>query len=98
MEFEWDPAKNAECIARRGIDFADAARIFERWVFERIDRRKTYGEVRVVAIGLVESDTLTLVYTDRIDLESGTKKRRIVASWRSSRRERKAYQQATASR
>jgi uncharacterized protein (DUF4415 family) len=29
MEFEWDPTRNAECIARRGINFVDAVRIFE---------------------------------------------------------------------
>lgn len=98
MEFEWDPVKNAECIVRRGINFVDAVRIFEGPVFERIDERKVYGELRVVAIGIVEGDTLTLVYTDRLGFESGHKKRRIVACWRSSRRERKAYQEAIAGR
>ena len=30
MEFEWDPVKNQRNIAKHGIDFADAVRIFER--------------------------------------------------------------------
>jgi len=53
VEFTWDLAKHAECLARRGIDLRDAARIFDGRVLERIDRRRDYGEVRIVAIGRV---------------------------------------------
>ena len=94
MEFEWDPAKNAECIARRGIDFGDAARIFEGLVLERIDGRREYGEPRQVAIGRVNGLELTVVYTDRSDPETDSIKRRIITAWRSNRRERKAYAEA----
>jgi uncharacterized protein len=46
MEFEWDEAKNRQNIAKHGIDFADARRIFDKPVLLRPDDRKDYGENR----------------------------------------------------
>ena len=42
--FEWDVAKNAANVAKHGIDFDDAVRIFEGPVLEQIDNRRDYGE------------------------------------------------------
>jgi uncharacterized DUF497 family protein len=90
VRFTWDPAKSAENLAARGFDFAFATLIFDGPTLEKPDRRKDYGEERVVATGLAQRIELTVVYTDR-----GTgadRERRIISARRSNRRERKAYQ------
>ena len=51
MEFEWDEAKNQANIAKHGIAFAEAARIFEDLVLTEPDRRRHYGEERHLSIG-----------------------------------------------
>jgi uncharacterized protein (DUF4415 family) len=58
MAFEWDAAKNAVNIAKHGIDFEDAIRIFEGPVLEKTDVRRDYGEARVIAFGTVEGQEL----------------------------------------
>jgi len=47
MRYSWDEAKNRRNIARRGISFEDARRIFEGPTVEKIDHRFDYGETRV---------------------------------------------------
>ena len=59
------------------------------------DRRRDYGEKRVVAIGLADGMHLTVVYTDRF--EGSRSERRIISARRSNRRERQTYRKATAS-
>jgi uncharacterized protein len=88
MAFEWDPDKNAANIAKRGIDFEDAVRIFEGPVLESSDERRDYGEVRTIAFGVVDGRELAVVYTMR----GG--RRRIISARRAHRRERKAYREA----
>jgi uncharacterized protein len=88
MAFEWDPDKNAANIAKHGIDFEDAVRIFEGPVLESSDERRDYGEVRIIAFGVVDGRELAVVYTMR----GGS--RRIISARRAHRRERKAYREA----
>ncbi|HEV8599246.1 MAG TPA: BrnT family toxin [Gemmatimonadales bacterium] len=90
MRFSWDPKKSAANLRTRGFDFGFATAIFDGPTVERIDNRRSYGEVRVIAIGVVEGLRLTVVYTDRGGPEPG---RRIIAAWRSNRRERQTYAQ-----
>jgi uncharacterized DUF497 family protein len=54
MAFEWDAAKNSANIAKHGIDFDDAIRLFEGPVLESIDGRRDYGEARIIAFGVVD--------------------------------------------
>jgi hypothetical protein len=91
MEFEWDPAKNTECLFRHGFDFASATQIFNGSTVERTDRRRDYGEERIIAIGLAIGHHFTVIYTDRADPETSKIQRRIITAWRSNRRERKTY-------
>jgi uncharacterized DUF497 family protein len=65
VEFEWDEAKNEANILKHGIDFDDAIGIFNGRVLERVDARRDYGEMRIIAIGAVEGRELVLVYTMR---------------------------------
>ena len=62
MVYIWDEAKNRRNIKDHGIAFDDAKRIFESPTVERVDDRFEYGEVRVYAIGLVNSLEITVLY------------------------------------
>jgi uncharacterized protein len=65
LSFEWDEEKNAANIKSHGIDFLDAALIFERPTIEAIDDRSDYGELRCIALGLSGEMVLHVVYTWR---------------------------------
>lgn len=92
MRFSWDPKKSAANLRTRGFDFAFATLVFDGPTVEREDRRRAYGERRIVAIGLAGGVALTVVYTDRGESEPELE-RRIIAAWRSNRRERQTYAQ-----
>ena len=85
--FEWDEAKNRANIAKHGVDFDVAKRIFDGEVLTRIDARKAYGEVRQVSIGKVDGMmVLAVVHTDR---NGGI---RIISARFADRDERKSYE------
>ena len=86
MRYTWDPKKNRQNIARHGVAFEDATRVFEGPTLEKVDDRSEYSEVRVYAIGLVNGLEVTVIYIDISTME-----RRIISAWRSERHERKAY-------
>ena len=66
MDFEWNEAKNATNIAKHGIQFADAVRIFDGWTLTVPDDRFDYGEVRKLTTGVLDGVLLTtIVHTDR---------------------------------
>ena len=88
MHYGWDEEKNSSNIARHGIAFEDAKRIFEGPTVERVDDRFDYGEIRVYAIGLVNGFEITVIYTDRDNEE-----RRIISAWRAEPHERRYYWQ-----
>ena len=93
MLFEWDPTKSEVTQARRGLNFAFAAQVFDGHTLEWQDRRGDYGETRVIAVGRVGALHVTVVYTDR--LIAGTTVRRIISARLSSRRERHSYDDQT---
>lgn len=93
MDFEWDEEKSEANLRERGFDFEFATLIFSGPTLEKEDRRRDYGELRVIAVGLAQAIALTVVYTDRT-LETGGTVRRIISARRSNRRERKAYEEA----
>jgi hypothetical protein len=86
MRYSWDERKNRSNIARHGIAFEDAKRIFEGPTVEKVDDRFDYREVRVYAIGLVNGLEITVVYTDRTGDE-----RRIISAWRAEPHERRHF-------
>jgi len=88
MALELPAAKNAANIARHGIDFEDAIRIFDGPVLEKADARRDYGEARIIAFGVVDDRELAVVYTMRGE------RRRIISARRAHSRERKAYREA----
>ena len=88
MEFEWDREKERRNVAKHGIGFARAARIFDGPTLDRIDDREDYGEARVISLGMVEGiAVLVVVHTDR---EGAI---RIISARPATRRERKIYEE-----
>ncbi len=66
MRFEWDTQKNRDNIAKHGIRFEDAARIFEGPIVSLVDERDDYGEAREISIGMIDAiAVVTVVHTDR---------------------------------
>ena len=92
MLFSWDTHKSSVNLRERGFDFGFASLIFDGTTVESEDRRRDYGEKRIVAIGAADGVYLTVVYTDRT--EDGRLTRRIVSARRSNRRERQVYRTA----
>lgn len=89
MAFEWDEAKNAANIAKHGVGFETAKRIFEGPVLTWIDDRKAYGEIRMHSIGQVDGvAVLAVIHTER----GGTT--RMISARPADREERKRYVEA----
>ena len=66
MCFEWDEEKAAANVAKHGIRFDYAARVFlDPHRIEMPDDREEYGEVRYKTIGMVDNRVLVVVYTIR---------------------------------
>ena len=67
MRLTWDSAKRRRTFASRGLDFADAAIVFQGVTLEVEDRRKEYGETRIVCYGFLEGRLVVVGYTPRGD-------------------------------
>ena len=65
MRVTFDSAKREKTLAERGLDFADAALVFEGVTVEVEDTRKNYGETRIICYGLLEGRIVVLGYTPR---------------------------------
>lgn len=64
-QISFDPAKRAKTLATRGLDFLDAAQTFSGLTWEVEDRRKNYGETRIICYGLLEGRLMVIGYTIR---------------------------------
>jgi hypothetical protein len=67
VRITFDPVKRQATLVNRGLDFADAARVFGGAVVEREDDRFDYGEVRVVTVGLLYDMVVVIAWTERDD-------------------------------
>jgi uncharacterized protein len=65
MRITFDPAKRAKTLADRGLDFADAAKVFAGITLEVEDTRKDYGEIRIICFGRLEGRMVVVGYTPR---------------------------------
>ncbi len=85
MSFEWDEAKRQQNLAKHGVDFVDATRMFGNPILERIDDREDYGEERLIAIGHWDTDVFVVAYTWRGE------NRRIIAAWKAGKNDQREY-------
>ncbi len=65
MRISFDPAKRDRTLRDRGLDFADAAVVFEGTTVEIDDVRKDYGERRVICFGTLNGRLVVVGYTPR---------------------------------
>jgi len=63
MRVEWDEPKRLGNLEDHGVDFMDAALIFEGVFIEAEDKRSDYGELRFRALGRVGDDYFMVAYT-----------------------------------
>jgi uncharacterized protein len=89
MRYSWDPEKNRRNFAKHRIDFATAVEIFDGPTVERHDDRYDYGEVRILATGIVRGRVVSVIYTDWSEDE-----RRIISARKASHGEERIFWQA----
>ncbi len=65
MRVTFDPVKREKALADRGLDFEDAALVFEGVTVEVEDSRKDYGEVRIICYGTLVGRMVVIGYTPR---------------------------------
>src|SRR5450432_1809443 len=65
MRISYDPAKRDRTLADRGLDYNDAAEVFDGVTAEVEDTRKDYGEPRIICFGLLRGRLVQIVYTPR---------------------------------
>jgi uncharacterized DUF497 family protein len=65
MRVSFDPAKRAKTLVERGLDFQDAAIVFQGTTAEIEDTRRNYGERRIICYGLLSGRLVVIGYTAR---------------------------------
>ena len=85
MEFTWSETKRAANIKSHGLDFVDAASVFEGLTFTFEDDRFSYGEQRFVTLGLLAGLTVSVVHTEN-EYEI-----RVISFRKASKRESQIY-------
>jgi uncharacterized DUF497 family protein len=92
MSFGWDAAKSARNSRDRGLPFTVAMALFDGHTIEFDDRRRDYGERRIIAYGEVNERVLVCVFTWRGSVE--TPVRWIISLRKADKGESNAYRTA----
>jgi uncharacterized DUF497 family protein len=85
MELSFDPAKRLKTLQERGLDFADAAQVFDGPIFTREDDRFDYPELRFQTFGFVDDRLVMVAWTPT---KEGM---RVISMRKCNDREQKAY-------
>lgn len=64
MRLTWDERKRGANLKNHGLDFAEAARVFEGPTFTFEDDRFTYHEQRFVTLGFLQGMVVSIVHTE----------------------------------
>jgi len=95
MLFDWTEKKRLDTLRERGIDFIDAAMVWDDpRRQERVDSRRDYGEIRIQTIGKVSFGVLFVVYTERVN-ENGQDIVRIISVRKANKKEKMEYENTT---
>jgi uncharacterized DUF497 family protein len=86
VQISYDPQKRAWTIEHRGLDFADAVRIFAGPTADVLDDRQDYGERRTVTYGLLNGRLVAIVWTPRGEC------RHIISMRKCNAREREKFE------
>jgi hypothetical protein len=85
MRISFDPAKRAETLRKRRIDFLDAESVFAGVTCTIPDQRFPYPENRFITVGLLSGRMVIVVWTPT---ENG---RRIISMRKANDREQARY-------
>jgi len=85
MRITFDPAKRAETLRERRIDFLDAERVFAGLTYTIPDQRFPYPEERFITLGLLSGRMVIVVWTPTGD------GRRIISMRKANAREQARY-------
>ena len=86
MAVVFDPAKRAQALAERGVDFADADGVIDGEKYQFVDNRFDYGEERITTIGMLDGRMVVVVWTQRGD------DRHVISMRKANAREQRRYQ------
>jgi uncharacterized DUF497 family protein len=92
MSFGWDPSKSDKNARDRGLPFEIATALFDGDTIEFDDKRRDYGERRILAYGIVSGRVLVCVYTWRGAAEAP--RRWIISLRKANNGESNAYRAA----
>jgi uncharacterized DUF497 family protein len=65
MKISFDRKKREATLADRGLDFRDAAEVFEGITFDYEDTRFDYPEIRMITAGHLRGRLVIVVWTQR---------------------------------
>ena len=65
MKISFDPAKRQAALDDRGLDFIDAAIVFDGLTLTVQDMRRDYGEPRFQTVGFLGERMVMVVWTPR---------------------------------
>ena len=86
MEFEWDASKAAQNVAKHGVPFEYAARVFlDPHRLDAEDDRRDYSEQRRLTLGKIEGRLFAVAYTPRGKLI------RLISARKANEREQRQY-------
>jgi len=85
MNVVWSERKRAVNIQLHGLDFVDAPGVFDGLTFTFEDDRFSYGEQRLVTLGLLAGVPVSIVHTD------SENEIRIISFRKATRREAQLY-------
>ena len=86
MKFEWDENKNQRNKIKHHLPFEEAVEIFDHPRLDTIDKRKFYGEKRIISTGRIgDIIIVVVVHTTRGD------RIRIISARTANRNERRRY-------
>ncbi len=85
MDISFDEAKHLLTLQHRGLDFAEAGKIFDGTEFTWQDDRQDYGETRFNTFGSLDGRLVAITWTIR----DGT--RRIISMRKANDREQARY-------
>ncbi|GFE75610.1 BrnT family toxin [Novosphingobium sp. TCA1] len=85
MDISFDEAKRLLTLQHRGLDFAEAGKIFDGTEFTWQDDRQDYGETRFNTFGSLDGRLVAITWTIRDDT------RRIISMRKANDREQARY-------
>lgn len=85
MKFAWSERKRALNLKEHGLDFVDARSVFDGLTFTFEDDRFSYGERRLITLGLLSGIPVSIAHTEN------EHEIRIISFRKASRREARIY-------